>query len=89
MFTHLVVSGVKKNLFENTCDFQIAKPEHRPEEHLYVLKSLMIHREKYNEVLIFQAMDLSKFFDKEVLVDILDVAKNKMLITKSINFSTT
>ena len=55
-------------------EFQTAKAGHRPQENLFVIKSLMELSEKYNEILILQLIDIEKYFDKEVLVDVLDSA---------------
>ena len=47
MFGHLVMSETKKNLVENMSDFQTAKAGHRPQENLYVLKTIMAYSERY------------------------------------------
>ena len=54
----------------------MAKPGHRPQENLFIIKSIMAIHEKYDEPLLLQLMDLEKFFDKEALVDILGEAYN-------------
>ena len=62
--------------------FQLARPGHRCQENLFLLKSLMAISEKYNEVLICQFMDLEKFFDKENLKDVLLEAKRNSITVK-------
>ena len=74
MFSHLVVSKIKERITNNMSEFQVAKPGHRPQENLFVLKSIMALHEKYKEPLILQLMDLEKFFDKENLFDVLGEA---------------
>ena len=47
MFSHLVVSKIKERITNNMSEFQVAKPGHRPQENLFVLKSIMALHEKY------------------------------------------
>ena len=77
MFGHLVVSEAKDELIKNMSVFQTAKPGHRCQENLFILKSMMAINEKHDEVLIAQSMDLEKFFDKEQLLDVLNDAHKK------------
>ena len=74
MFSHLVLEKAKRNLTENMSVFQTAKPGHRCQENLYVLKSVMASLKENKEANIRSFMDLEKFFDKELLVDVLDEA---------------
>ena len=74
MFGHIVVNKVKENLTNNMSPFQTARPGHRSQENIFILKSLMALNEKYDEPLILQLMDIKTFFDKELLVDVLDAA---------------
>ena len=74
MFRHILVSKLKDRLTGNMSIYQTAKPGHRSEENLFVVKSLMMLKEKYKEPLILQLMDLETFFDKECLIDVLDAA---------------
>ena len=62
MFSHIVVNKIKEKVSRNMGEFQSSKPGHRPQENLYILKSLMSLKEKYKEPLILQLMDLEKFF---------------------------
>ena len=49
--------------------YQIAKAGHRPQEHLFVVKSLIALYIFLQIPLILQFFDISKFFDKESLKD--------------------
>ena len=49
------------------------QPGHRAAEHLFSMKSVMALFEVTNKPLIIQVYDLSKYFDKEVLYDVMDV----------------
>ena len=81
MFQHIVVKKVNKTITKNMSEFQMAKPGHRPQENLFILKSIMVLHEKYEEPLLLQLMDLKKFFNKEFLVDILGEAyKNQIKV---------
>ena len=71
MFSHIVITEVKEDLVKNMSKFQTAKPGHRSQENLYVLKSVMANNEKYDRPSIYQFMDLEKYFDKEALTDVL------------------
>ena len=63
-------------------EFQMAKPGHRPQENLFILKSIMVLHERYEEPLLLQLMDLEKFFDKECLVDVLGAAYKNQIRAK-------
>ena len=53
--------------------FQIgAKPEHRPQEHLFVLKSVIALQIFSNKPIFISLYDISKFFDRESLRDCLN-----------------
>ena len=69
-FGHLVVTAVKPHLYRNLSKFQIAtKPGHRPQEHLFVLKSIIALNPSLGNSIILQTYDYSKFFDRESLSD--------------------
>ena len=57
-FCHLVITAAKDNLIKNMTKFQIAKPGHRAQEHLYLLKSVMMLFEKMKKPMILSCMDL-------------------------------
>ena len=68
-FGHLVVTASKDNMSK----FQIgAKPGHRAQEHLFVLKSVIALYLLYEKPMILTTWDVSKFFDREVLADCLN-----------------
>ena len=69
----LVVGGMKSKILESSTKFQIGgQPGHRSQEHLFSLKCIIALRELRGEGFLFQLFDLSKFFDKESLRDVLD-----------------
>ena len=45
------------------------KPGHRAQEHLFVIKSLIGLAEHHGRAIALQLWDLSKYFDRESLVD--------------------
>ena len=72
LFSHIVVNKIKPVIEENISPFQIgAIPGHRPEEHLFVFKSVLALVEENDEAISSQLVDLAKFFDSEWLVDIM------------------
>ena len=69
-FGHLVVSAAKEKMISNQTKFQIAtKPGHRTQEHLFVLKSVVGLYVASGKAVIVSMWDLSKFFDRENLMD--------------------
>ena len=73
MFGHLVMSAARDKLFSSMSKFQIgAKPGHRPQEHLFGLKSLIALELQSNNTLFLSLYDISKFFDRESLRDCLN-----------------
>ena len=63
---------IKPTIEKNISPFQIgAIPGHRPEEHLFVLQSVLALVEHNGGAIATQLLDLVKFFDSEHLVDIL------------------
>ena len=70
-FTQIVLSYAKEIIFDHMSKFQIAcRPGHRPEEHLYVIKSVFYFFKIKKRGLIFSSFDLSKFFDSENAFDV-------------------
>ena len=49
-----------------------AKPGHRAQENLFVIKSVISVCLKYNQPLILASYDVKKFFDSESLVDVMN-----------------
>ena len=69
-FGHIVASAAKPHLNENMSPYQIGtKPGHRAQEHLFVVKSVIGFFEHNKQAVALQVWDLSKFFDRESLVD--------------------
>ena len=69
-FGHLVVTAAKPEILKNLSKFQIAtKSGHRPQEHIYVLKSMIQLNQSLGKAIIVQTYDYSKFFDRESLTD--------------------
>ena len=66
----LVVSEMEPNIRNATSKFQIGRVAgHRPQEHLFSLKSVIHKYETKKKLLIFFSNDVSKFLDKKVLSD--------------------
>ena len=66
----MVEEGLKRPLIEGSSVFQIGgQPGHRSEELMFVLKSLVARLRKQGKMVILQAYDISKFFDKERIED--------------------
>ena len=58
--------------------FQIGtKPGHRAQEHLFVLKRIIALYMQYDQAVILQLWDISKFFDRENLRDAMDALYNR------------
>ena len=75
LFGHILMNQVKDKLMESMTKFQLGtKKGHRPQEHIFVLKSVMALYEMYKEGLLINLFDISKFFDKEELHDVLGEA---------------
>ena len=63
----------KSKIIAKCSQFQIgALPGHQPQEHLFVLKSTISLYSYLDIALIFQFYDISKYFDKENLKDVMD-----------------
>ena len=73
VFGHLVMSAAKDKLFANMSKYQIgAKAGHRPQERLFVLKSIIALNLQNNKSFFLSLYDISKFFDRESLRDCLN-----------------
>ena len=69
-FDQLVVNKSKVKMIQKCSKFQIGAIQgHRPQEHIFTLKSMMSYYEMLKKPLIVQVYDLSKYFDKESLRD--------------------
>ena len=70
LFSQIVLSEAKENLYKNMTKFQIAtKPGHRASEHLFVALSLMSFWEKTGVAIIISMFDIKKYFDSESALD--------------------
>ena len=70
VFDGLVFNKIKSKLVQKMSKFQIgAKPGHRPEEHIFVVKSVLSLYSKLNVPLLINTFDISKYFDNHVLID--------------------
>ena len=66
----LVVEKIKPFIVKGTSKFQIGGIEkHRPQEHLFSVKSVLAMYSENNINIIFQLYDIQKYFDKENLRD--------------------
>ena len=69
-FEMAVVDFSKPKIVTKCSKFQIGgMPGHRPSEHLYCIKSIMVLFEQMDIPLIMQFFDIAKYFDSEVLRD--------------------
>ena len=66
----VVEDGLKAPLLAGSSMFQIGgQPGHRPEEMVFVMKSVMALYRKEGKMLIINFYNLSKYFDKEMIED--------------------
>ena len=69
----MVVKEMEPEIQMATSRFQIGGvPGHRPQEHLFSVKSMISKYMVEREMIILACYDISGFFDKEVLVDVMD-----------------
>ena len=70
LFSQIVFSAAKENLFKNMSKFQIAtKPGHRASEHLFVILSLIALCEREGTSTLITMYDIKKYFDSESVFD--------------------
>ena len=73
LFEGLVVDKSKHQLVRSCSKYQIGGiPNHRSQEHLFTVKSVLSLYSQLNLPVILQLYDLSKYFDKEILKDAMD-----------------
>ena len=66
----VVQGGLREPLLEKSTIFQIGgQPNHRVEEHIFTLKSLIARKRMQNKEVVLQMFDLEKFSDKEMMQD--------------------
>ena len=69
----VIVDEMKDDILDGSSPYQIGgQPGHQPQEHLFTIKSIMAWYEHVGKLLMLQGFDISKFFDKEVLADVMD-----------------
>ena len=62
--------GLKTPLLAGSSIFQIGgQPGHRPEEMIFVMKSIVARYKMEGKMLVINFYDLSKYFDKEMIED--------------------
>lgn len=72
-FEGIVVDMCKQKLIQHCSKFQIGGIQgHRPQEHLFTIKSIIGLYKFLNIPLLLQLWDIAKYFDKEVLRDAMD-----------------
>ena len=73
LFSHVLVSQIKGTIMNNMTPFQIgARKGHRPQEHIFLVKSMMQLFQIKKKPLTIQLYDVSKFFNKENLPDVMN-----------------
>ena len=66
----VVEEGLKDPLIDNSSIYQIGgQPGHRPEELVFVLKSIVARYLSQGKIIIIQCYDIQKYFDKEMIED--------------------
>ena len=66
----VVTDGLKPFLLAGSSPYQVGgQPGHRPDEMVYVLKSLVAKMRKEGRQVVIQCYDVAKFFDKEMIED--------------------
>ena len=64
---------MKEDILAGASPFQIVgQPGHQPQEHLFTVKSILAKYKVEGKLALMQAYDISKFFDKEVLPDVMN-----------------
>jgi hypothetical protein len=80
----VVEGGIKEPLLRNSSRYQVGgQPGHRPEELLFAWKSVVARRRSQGKLIIGQFYDLTKFFDKEVMADTMDVLAKRNVDPKA------
>ena len=79
-FGNLVMTAAKDTLVSKMSKFQIgAKPGHRAQEHLFVLKSVVSLYLQFDKAIILSTWHISKYFDAENLSDVMnEIYKNEI-----------
>ena len=63
---------MKEDILMKSSPYQIGgQPGHRPQEHIFSIKSILAKYIMQGKMVMLQAYDISKFFDKETLPDVM------------------
>ena len=74
-FGNILMNEVKEDLMNSMTKYQLGtKSGHRAQEHIFVLKSVISLFAMNKEGIIANLYDISKFFDKELIPDVLGEA---------------
>ena len=66
----VVGDGLKEPLIAGSSIYQIGgQPKHRPEELVFVMKSIVARYRSQGRVVVVQCFDVARFFDKERIED--------------------
>ena len=85
MVEAVVVDGMKEEILKGSSCYQIGgQPGHRSQEHLFTVKSIIAKNTEDGKVLIGGVHDISKFFDKEVLSDVLQTLTDMQIDPKCV-----
>ena len=69
----MVVEVMKETILKKSSPYQIGgQPGHRAQEHIFSMKSILAKYIFQGELIILQAYDISKFFDKETVPDVMN-----------------
>ena len=69
----MVVEEMKVKILDSSSPYQIGgQPGHQPQEHIFTIKSIIAKYLFLGRLIMLQAFDISKFFDKEVLEDVMN-----------------
>ena len=69
----VVTGGLKEKILSSSSPFQIGGQEgNRPQQHLFVIKSVIAKYAQEDLGLVVQIYDISAFFDKESLRDVMN-----------------
>ena len=69
----MVVEAMKEVILKKSSPYQIGgQPGHMPQEHIFSVKSILAKYCMQGMMVMLQAYDISKFFDKETLPDVMN-----------------
>ena len=79
-FGNVIMDKARDAIFRNMSKFQIgARPGHRAQEHLFVVKSVISHYYQQDKALLLTFWDIRKYFDSEYLLDVMnELHKNEV-----------